>query len=84
MHTCTALKITNTNAVSLLNAILARLEFCLRTKIKKKKIKHAMTPKEITCYMQAYTTSVPAGLHVIEADAIHKVLHIPCCCVFVN
>lgn len=38
-----------------------------------------MTPEDITCYMQAYVTSVPSELHVIEAAAIHKVLHIPCC-----
>lgn len=37
-----------------------------------------MSPKDITCYMQAYMASVPAELHVIEAAAIHKVLHIPC------
>lgn len=38
-----------------------------------------MTPEDITCYMQAYMASVPSELHVIEAAAIHKILHIPCC-----
>lgn len=37
-----------------------------------------MTPKDITCYMQNYMASVPAELYVIEADAIHNVLHTPC------
>lgn len=37
-----------------------------------------MTPKDITCYMQVYMASVPAELYVIEADAIHNVLHTPC------
>lgn len=38
-----------------------------------------MTPEDLTCYMQAYTASVPSELHVIEAAAIHKILYIPCC-----
>ncbi len=43
-----------------------------------KKKNQAMTPKDITCYMQNYMASVPAELYVIEADAIHNVLHTPC------